>query len=205
MVAIEHGAGLHIGEIGTSIGLGITLTPALIAAENRGKEAFALFLRTVFNQRRPKEVFAHVIDAARSLRSCVFLGPDDLLAHSGITSAELSGPTQPDPTSGAEHLFPTFTNFESEFFVAGATAPFQGREFSDEVFGQPGFGVGTEFLVGDGRDIYGKSHEPTLGPDQSSFRTRAALSWRNFGQTLSLNGTSRISVMIRCRDSPIGK
>ena len=137
MVAIEHGAGLHIGKIGTSIGFGISLTPALVAAENRGQEAFALLLRSVFNQRRPKEIFTHVIDATGSLRSCVFLGPDDLLADRGIASTELGGPTQTDPTGGAQHLFPTFTDFESDFFIAGATAPLQGREFSDEVFGQP--------------------------------------------------------------------
>ena len=38
-----------------------------------------------------------------------------------------------------------------------------------------------------------------------SFRTLAALSRRNFGQTSALNGTCSISVMIRSIDRPIGK
>ena len=159
----------------------------------------------MFNKRWPEQVLTHVIDAARGLRSGVFLGPDDLLADRGIAPTKFSGPTQPDPSGGTKNLFPALSDIKPDFFIARSTAPLKGREFSDEVFGQPVFGGGTKLLVGDGRDIYRKGHGLTLGPDQSSFRTRAALSCRNLGQTLSLNGTSRISVMIRFSDRPIGK
>ena len=159
----------------------------------------------MFNKRWPEQVLTHVIDAARGLPSGVFLGPDDLLADRGIAPTKFSGPTQPDPSGGTKNLFPALSDIKPDFFIARSTAPLKGREFSDEVLCQPLFSGGTKLLVGDGRDIYRKGHGLTLGPDQSSFRTRAALSCRNLGQTLSLNGTSRISVMIRFSDRPIGK
>jgi len=40
---------------------------------------------------------------------------------------------------------------------------------------------------------------------ESSFKTLIAFSRKNFGQTLSLNGTSGISEKIRSSDKPIGK
>jgi hypothetical protein len=105
-VAVALGAGLHVREIGTGVGLGVALAPNLGAAQDARKELMLLRVVAEVHDRRTEQSFTDNADAAGPARTGVFLVEDDLFEQRRAAAAELGRPAQPDPRVPAELLLP---------------------------------------------------------------------------------------------------
>ena len=147
LVAVEVGLGLHVGQVGAGVGLGVALAPAARRREDAGQEAVLLLVGAEGDEGRPEQALAHEADPAGRLGPGVLLVPDDLLGDGQAVAAVLLGPADADPALAAEELLPLEAALEVLVLLARpAEAPQRG-----EVARQMGLeevpGLGPERLV----------------------------------------------------------
>ena len=123
LVAVALGAGLHVGEVGAGVRLGVALAPDLGAGEDPGEEPALLLVGAEVDDGRPEKPLADDPDAPRALRSRVLLVEDDLLREREAAAAELLGPPDPDPPGLTERALPGGALVEQLVLVARPTAP----------------------------------------------------------------------------------
>src|SRR5207244_7063974 len=75
-IAVELGARLHVGQVGTGIGLGVALAPQLVARGDPGQEPTLLLLVAEVEDRRPAESFADAAHPAGTAGARVLLVAD---------------------------------------------------------------------------------------------------------------------------------
>ena len=149
LVAVELGAGLHVGEVGAGVGFGVALAPDLGAAQDAGQEAALLRVGAEVHDRGAEQPLADDADAPRPAGARVLLVEDHLLDERGAAPAELGGPAEPDPAVAAELLLPLEPLVEQLVLVARAAAPAHDREPTVETIVEPRPRLGAEaFLVG---------------------------------------------------------
>ena len=124
LVAVEHGPGLHVGEVRAGVGLGVALAPQLDPPADGVEEPGLLFVCAVGDQGRAQQPFPHDVDPGRSVGPDVLLVPDDLLGHGGAPAAVLDGPAHARPAVGAELALPGRAQLPALVLLAGpAQAP----------------------------------------------------------------------------------
>ena len=79
LVAVEHGLGLHVGEVGAGVGLGVALAPQLGARADGVEEAALLLVGAVGDEGGAEQALPHHVDPGRGVGPDVLLVPDHLL------------------------------------------------------------------------------------------------------------------------------
>src|SRR5438067_835764 len=98
-ITLEHRPRLQAGEIGTSIGLGITLTPDFFSSQHFMQVAIFLFRRAHEHQGRSDSVDRKLIGAVeRQSEAQHFILIDRLLHQRGTATAMFFWPVEGDIT-----------------------------------------------------------------------------------------------------------
>ncbi len=160
LVSVAHRAGLHVGEVGAGVRLGVALAPDLGAGEDPGEEPALLLVGAEVDDGRSEKPLADDPDAPRALRSRVLLVEDDLLREREAAAAELLGPPDPDPPGLTQRALPGGALVEQLVLVARPTPPAHGGEVAGQALGEPNACFAAEHLVLGGEPqvhIYGRA------------------------------------------------
>ena len=98
LVAVEHGRGLHVGEVGAGVGLAEPLAPVLVGAQDRREEALLLLVGAEHHQRRPEQLLAEEAGAARPAGAGVLLVEDHLLGERADRGRRTASATRCPPS-----------------------------------------------------------------------------------------------------------
>src|SRR5690348_3584289 len=102
-VTVDDGASLETREVGTGVGLGISLAPDLLAGEHFMEIAILLLLRAHEHQGRPDTVDGELVRAVERKREAQDLVLVNRLLHQGGAAAAMFlGPVQCDVTGIVE-------------------------------------------------------------------------------------------------------
>src|SRR5947207_4405628 len=112
MVALVDRAGAQAGEIGAGARLGITLTPDLVAAEDRWQIPFFLRLGAPMNEGGAEKAHADRARQDRRAGAEILLVEDYLLHKAGAAAAIFLWPGQADPAGRVHPLLPGAALFE---------------------------------------------------------------------------------------------
>ena len=138
LVTVEHRARLHVGEIGTGVGLAVALAPHLAAREDLRDEAALLCFGAVRHDRRPGERDAHVGYAVRRTRLDVGHEEDDLLGQRALAATDVLGIVDAQPAALGELALPLEQRRDRDVLLAHSAAPAQRGELADHVLFEPG-------------------------------------------------------------------
>ena len=147
LVTLELGAGLHTGEIRAGVGLGIALTPDLIARQNFRQESLLLILGSKMDQRRTEQSFTDMSHTTGPPGPSVFFVKNHLLSQRATATAHTLWPTHSDPTGLAEQPFPGVAFLEERVFVAGPTTTPHDLELTLQVSFEPAGHLSAKSLI----------------------------------------------------------
>ncbi len=134
----QLGTGLDVGKVGTSIGLGVSLTPQLCTGQDRWYEALLLLRTSEGHERRPEQCHPHVRDSPR--RPGLHIGEvkNDLFGEGTFSSPDCGRKIDAEPASCGQFALPSNLNFGGDVFVPGQTATSIPGEFTGEMLLDPG-------------------------------------------------------------------
>jgi hypothetical protein len=112
VVALVHRTGPQTGEIAAGVGLGITLAPQLVGAEDTRQVALLLFLGAPMDKGRAQQVQCAGCRQDRGASAEIFFVENHLLHKTGAAAAILGGPGNSDPARGVHRLLPGDALFE---------------------------------------------------------------------------------------------
>ena len=95
--AVEPGLGLHVGEVGAGVRLGVALRPELLDGHDPRQEPRLLLLGPERDQRRAEQLLAEVVDPGRRVGARVLLVEDHLLPQAEPAAAVLLRPAHAGP------------------------------------------------------------------------------------------------------------
>ena len=136
LVAVEHGAGLDVGEIRAGVRLGEPLAPQLVDRLDLREEPALLLVGAELDEGRGEEALAEERDPRGSVRPRVLLVEDHLQRERKRPPAVLHGPGRAHPAIRAEHVLPLEADIPPRLVGRAATRA-ERRELAGEVLGQP--------------------------------------------------------------------
>ena len=147
-VLVLPAARLHVGQIGASGRLGVTLRPELATGHDAGQEALLLLGAAEADQGRSDQSFADMSQPPRPAGARIFLVKDHLLFDRQSASAGRFRPADAGPAAGRQFALPGLAQFGKGFLVARTAAKAQRLEIAAQVIAHPCGHFGAEELVG---------------------------------------------------------
>src|SRR5262249_5885509 len=147
LVAVAARLRLHVGQIGSGVGLRVALAPQLLAAGDRRQETPLLRRTAERDDGRPEQRFADVSEPAGRPGAGVLLEEEELRHERQPAPAVRLRPADAGPTGGPQHAIPGTPFVDQHMLVAGAPAAAQRRELAGEMVSQPACDLGPEGFV----------------------------------------------------------
>ena len=176
---LEAGAGGHVGQVGAGVGLGVALTPELVAGEDPRDEPMLLLDAAEGQERRSEQRQPDVGEPSRGTGLDVGLVEHHLLEQGGSTATQLRRIVEPQPAARGELPLPGDEDLGGDVLATRAAASPQASKVADEVLLEPGSGLVREGEFGRAeRGVHGVDRTGQAGGESRRVRAEQSPSSR---------------------------
>ena len=144
---VEAGLGLHVGQVGAGVRLGVALRPQLLDGHDLRQEPLLLLVGAEGHQRRAEQLLAEVVDPHRRVGPGVLLVEDHLLDQAQPAAAVLLRPADAGPAVLGQQPVPGEPLVVRLVVAPGTAEAAQRGPLAGQVLLEPGPHLGAERLV----------------------------------------------------------
>ena len=147
LAVLDTSLGLHVGEVGAGVRLGVALRPELLDGDDLRQEAGLLLLGAERDQGGAEQLLAQVVDPGGRIGARVLLVEDHLLPQAQPAAAVLLRPADAGPAVLGQQPVPLEPVLEPLVVAASTAQTAQLRPAAGQVLLQPATDLGAKGLV----------------------------------------------------------